>query len=429
MKAAAVTSMALIKGIAPEQMETVKKSLTLFDRFTGKTLTLYEDAALDNEKLWIPRGMVEKQALDFPTWKLGINYKFLGRLTPDQERVEKEYLNYLKTHNGGIIQADTGLGKTVIALSIIEKLGLRTLIVVPTDHLMKQWIERIEEFTNKDREQVGIIRGAHGFDPLHNVCVGMIHSLCSIDYTPRLPSFYHYYGLVIYDEVHTLAAETFSETAKKFWCKYTLGLSATPRRKDGMQNVFFWNIGQICSVLKRGKINAQVIVLKYPGRDAYHDGQRNLGGYITQLSRIPQRNSMILDCITTTYEKSREVLVLSDRINQLKNLKTELRHLGVDCGLWTNTVKEKDKKVLLATYGSAGLGADIPRLNTLILATPRADIEQSVGRILRTDDHEKPPTIIDIVDSCSATPVKWFNERRRYYNKITDKIVELKGGV
>ncbi|MGQ9570673.1 MAG: hypothetical protein ACUVUQ_07490, partial [Thermodesulfovibrionales bacterium] len=93
-----------------------------------------------------------------------------------------------------------------------------------------------------------------------------------------------------------------------------------------------------------------------------------------------------------------------------------------DIGIFTGQRKAGlDRKVLLATYGSAGLGADIPRLSAVVFATPHADIEQPAGRVLRKE-MDKPQLIIDIVDTASYIMVGWGRARMKYYKKITTDI-------
>ena len=73
------------------------------------------------------------------------------------------------------------------------------------------------------------------------------------------PQIFEEFGHVIYDEAHHLSAEVFSQALPKTACKYLLGLSATPHRKDGLTKVFEWYIGDIAFSMKRKNAGNVVI--------------------------------------------------------------------------------------------------------------------------------------------------------------------------
>ena len=58
----------------------------------------------------------------------------------------KHQLKHVKTHGGGLLALHTGFGKTILALNIISKLNVKTLIIVHKEFLLRQWVERIEQF-------------------------------------------------------------------------------------------------------------------------------------------------------------------------------------------------------------------------------------------------------------------------------------------
>jgi superfamily II DNA or RNA helicase len=82
--------------------------------------------------------------------------------------------------------------------------------------------------------------------------------------------------------------------------------------------------------------------------------------------------------------------------------------------------ESESKKIIIATYAMAEEGLDIKSLTTLIMATPRTDVTQAVGRILRAKHSN--PVVIDIVDTHDIFEKQWL-KRQRYYNKSNYKIV------
>jgi hypothetical protein len=95
-------------------------------------------------------------------------------------------------------------------------------------------------------------------------------------------------------------------------------------------------------------------------------------------------------------------------------------------GFYVGGMKQKDlqetesKKIVLATYAMAAEALDIKTLSILVMATPKTDITQSVGRILRIK-HENP-IIVDIIDTHQMFQNQW-KLRKRFYKKSNYKIV------
>jgi superfamily II DNA or RNA helicase len=82
--------------------------------------------------------------------------------------------------------------------------------------------------------------------------------------------------------------------------------------------------------------------------------------------------------------------------------------------------ESENKQVIIATYSMASEGLDIRTLNTLIMATPKTDIQQSVGRILREKHNQ--PIVVDIIDSHEPFKNQW-KKRRAFYMKEKYKIM------
>jgi superfamily II DNA or RNA helicase len=132
-------------------------------------------------------------------------------------------------------------------------------------------------------------------------------------------------------------------------------------------------------------------------------------------------------------EKDRQTLLLTDRVEHstlLYNmLPAELKEksciLARDVPSKTRSEWCSSKKLLIATYSMAKEGFDVPTLNTLVMATPRPDVIQIVGRILRTEKHKRTidPLIIDIVDPAFR---RQFQERLSLYKKRNYTIEKMK---
>ncbi len=134
-------------------------------------------------------------------------------------------VSWLRQDGRGVIVLPTGAGKTVVALMAIERLAVRTLVIVPTIELLTQWRATIIERLGLPEERVGIIGGGQRL--LRDITVITYDSAAMP--TRRLDGF----GLLIVDEAHHLPADHYRQIVKKVGAPYRLGLSATPERLDG----------------------------------------------------------------------------------------------------------------------------------------------------------------------------------------------------
>jgi superfamily II DNA or RNA helicase len=352
---------------------------------------------------------------------------FKGELRPYQDNIVSKYISSVERDaKGGLLEIDTGMGKTVMALNILSKLNVKTIIIVHKEFLMNQWIERIEEFIPDAR--VGKIQGKILDIENKDIVLAMLQTLCSKDYAPTM---FQCFGLTIIDEVHHMGAEVFSQAFGKVVTHYTLGLSATMNRKDGLSKVFKMYLGDVIHTEKRDTSSLDVLVNVI---DYNHDapqynkvkldmrGNVQYSSMITTLCSFQPRSDFIVSLIHVLLqtETNEQIMVLAHNKNLLTYIHDALKENGTSVGYYVGGMKEADlkisetKQIVIATYSMASEGLDIKTLTTLILATPKTDIIQSVGRILR-QKHEQP-LVVDIVDSHDVFK-RQFLQRRRFYNK------------
>ena len=334
-------------------------------------------------------------------------WEFTGSLRPLQVDVVSKYTQ------DGMICLQTGGGKTVCALYIASTLKLKTLIVVHNTFLKDQWEDRIKAFLPKAR--IGRIQGEIVNVDEQDIVIAMIQSLSMKDYPKGT---FAGFGLTIVDECHHIASEVFVQAFQKITSKHMLGLSATPERKDRLMYVIEWFLGPILYKSESGdKVDAKVHVEVYKHEPTDIDfnnvlynnqGVMNVAGMVNKLAAFAPRTELIVqilkDILTETPD--RQILVLSDRVQHCKDILALLDPEN-SCILAQTVASSKraefcaSKKILIATYAMCKEGFDVATLNTLVMATPRPDIDQIVGRILRTEKAKRTvdPLIVDIVDS------------------------------
>jgi superfamily II DNA or RNA helicase len=158
---------------------------------------------------------------------------------------------------------------------------------------------------------------------------------------------------------------------------------------------------------------------------------------INKLTEHPGRTAWLVEILADILEETpqRQVLVLTDRVQHTKDFLAALPEpLRNDAAILSTDVKSDkraefcaSKRVLVATYAMCKEGFDVPTLNTLIMATPRPDIDQIVGRILRVEKSARtlPPLVVDIVDPQFR---RQFQERNGLYKKRNYTVTKMSLG-
>jgi superfamily II DNA or RNA helicase len=356
-----------------------------------------------------------------------VNINIVGELRETQKIIVGTTVAQMDKIGGGLIVAGCGQGKTRMGLEIACHYKKKTLIIVHKTFLLNQWVERIQQFTNA---RIGIIQQNKVEIEDKDIVVGMLQSIAKDKYESDV---FMDFGLIIFDEAHHAPSEYFSRALPIINCHLTLGLSATPKRADKMEKVLFWYLGDI-AYQAPPNVNNNVNVKAYNYDVKHKDfkearvkfgGDINRPKTINRIVSIDKRNEFIVDIIKEVMEEpQRKILILSDRIEHLEVLKQMIDNIDMwSCEFYIGGMKQTkldesaEADIILGSYGMAAEGLDIPTLNTLILATPRREVEQAVGRITRKADHPVQPLIIDIVDMLPCF-VNQGSHRRKFYKKL-----------
>ena len=430
--------------LSQKELKSIKDDLTVnpyvvgdFGNGNEKRFSLYMESP---NSLYLPRfyafdnfGSPDKNKIDEG---LDIDINFNGLLRKEQIPIIDLYKKACLEKGGGLISLKCGGGKTVLALYIISMLKKKTIVIVHKDFLMTQWRDRITEFLPNAR--IGKIQQNTIDIENKDIVLAMVQSLSQKEYDPNV---FSSFGLAVFDECHHLGAEVFSKSMSKVASKYMLGLSATPDRKDGLRKVFEWYIGPMVYSSKSDK-NIDYIetrIYEYMNDDYQYskiDKIHTKNGpkpcmprMINNISDCIHRNLFINDLIKTEYNIGRKILVLGDRREYLNRTEKWIKE-NIDpniVGQYVGGMKpselrdSQEKDIILGTYSMASEGMDIPKLNTIVLASPKSDVVQSVGRILRekADVRKFHPLIIDFSDIHPNLSVfsKQCDKRISFYKK------------
>lgn len=322
---------------------------------------------------------------------------------------------------------------TVMGLKIISLLKKKTLILVHKEFLMNQWIERITEFLPDAK--VGKIQ-AQTFDiEGRDIVIGMIQTLYDKEYPINT---FDSFGLTIIDEVHRIGSEQFSRTLFKTITPYMLGISATVERKDKLTRVLYMFIGEKIYSEKRDNDDLVCVRgIEYKTNDTcFNEIELDFRGnpkYSTMISKLCEygpRSDFIVRVIGDLLKESEnQIMVLCHNRSLLTYLFDAINHRNLaSVGYYVGGMKQaslqetEEKQIVLATYAMAAEALDIKTLATLVMVTPKTDITQSVGRILRIK-HENP-IIVDIIDSHDIFQNQW-TQRKRFYKKCNYRIRQI----
>jgi superfamily II DNA or RNA helicase len=361
---------------------------------------------------------------------------FEGKIRDNQVEVVNSYLT--PEPRDGIISLQTGGGKTVCALYIASKIQIPTIVLVHNTFLRDQWIDRIKAFLPKAR--IGTLQADVVDIQNKDITVAMLQSVALKEYPPGT---FERFGFVIVDECHHIASEAFSRAVPKLTCKHMLGLSATPERKDRLMCVINWFLGPMLyksDTSDKVDEKVKVEVYEFVGDEKYNEIIYNNSGVmfttlmINKVVEYEPRNTMVAGLIEyLADEEGRQLLVLTDRVGHTKTLfdllpdhkKDMACILGRDVPAKTRAEWCASKKILIATYQMCKEGFDVATLNTLVIATPRPDVDQIVGRILRVEKKGRKvdPLIVDIVDESFR---RQFQERLSLYKKRNYTVEKMK---
>ena len=415
---------------------TVKPNVSMMVSGGGIEFPIYRESP---QKLYIPRFFGEKKYGVSTSTSLKqyskINIEFNGSLRDYQVAIVEKYINHVSNEQGGggLLEIGCGKGKTVMALNIISKLKVKTLIIVHKTFLLNQWVERIQQFLPSAK--IGRIQGSEFDIEDKDIVIGMLQSLSMKDYPNEM---FSSFGFVCVDECHHISAEVFVRSLFKCVAPYMLGLSATMTRKDGLTRVFKMFLGDVIHSEKNDTTREVAVrAIEYSSHDdEFNEIRLDYRGnplYSCMISKLcdhGSRTEFILNVLKDVLSENsnQQIIMLAHNKSILIYIYEAIRSrviAGGSVGFYVGGMKEKDLKlsesckVILATYSMAAEALDIKTLTTLFLLTPKTDVQQAVGRILRTKDND--PLVVDFVDTHGIFQNQW-KKRKTFYNKQNYKI-------
>ncbi len=382
-----------------------------------------------------------------------------------------------------ILQLDTGQGKSYIGAALIAHLQVKTLIICHSTAVASDWIDKTlrGEFPNnvigqyngsskKDGDIVVAIVNSLIMDDMK-----VLTNKSKKTYVKMTPTdFFSRFGLIIYDETQKYNSKSFSKVFWRAQAPYVIGLSATPSRHE-FHKISKWGIGDVLDAktipgysTKKSKFKGEVGMIKYHAPAKYSQlllNEKleilNVAATINMITEDPYRNSIIIDKMTELISEGLNIFVFSDRKAHLHELKAGLIENGkryvksIENPLTAHGIPktvvalirkyvfychssiliggggsgkvgrermekaERFSNVILTTYPYMDTGKSIPKMNAIMLCTPRKNnSEQSIGRILRLgSDESTVRQIIDVVDWGTRLKNQWYTRKKFYTSR------------
>jgi superfamily II DNA or RNA helicase len=458
-----IDSMLRLQEVSPRVLEQVKAELTIKnpDHVKKKAMGLSRWAwGPEYVKLWSEKDINGKKEYILPRGYYARLLEILGGWVPVKDNrivlqpvkfpKKPELRDYqlpaiqkAKDWQQGVIIMPCGSGKTECADGIVAELRQPTLWITHTMDLLKQSMDRAVSRLGLTGRQIGIIQG-------ENMSIGTHMTFATVQTLAKrdLSEIKNMFGCVIVDESHLCfkddaKSRMFADVISQFPAYYRFGMTASEYRSDGLIETMFHIIGpKIYEVAQDDPrlmtMMPRVEFIETDFEYAPEEGEMlNVQQMISEMKYDSGRDSILKMVLEMAIGGC--CLVLGDSLDHLRILKeyTELflgQKAAFVCG---ETPKKEREKImadmragkyqyLFATYQLAKLGLDIPRLNLLVLATPKRDktsVQQAVGRIMRPFEGKGQPVVYDIWDSKVPQLRYWARERVKVYRSLGCEIV------
>jgi len=410
-----------------------------FNRHIPKFLTQYEEVA---GGIVVPRGLLLHLLLD-----LGREWEIVDeRVAPAaqwdpgniilwdyQELAIEEILKF----DNGFLSSPAGSGKTVIALELARRLGLKTLWLTHQLQLKRQVMEEAESLLNIPPKKIGIIHGPT-LRLGEQLTVGMIPTLRNRDLAPLAQEF----GTVIIDEAHHVPSSSFLKVANQFWAQYIYGFTATAFRRDKLEAVMFNSIGpKLFEITQEGLVEDEqlmpaTIIKRFTGWTPENAPLLEFNDFMELMVEAKARNELIVEDVVRECIPGNACVVLVERTKHAEILNAMLKERGVLSELVVGSIDRDDSlspksvragverrrkkiipkkvrektitdfkegrlQVVVATYDLLMEGFNYKPLNRLFMATPikyKGSVIQALGRIQRISPGKENAKAYDYVD-------------------------------
>lgn len=356
-----------------------------------------------------------------------------------QERCVKAILNKKQ----GVIHAATSAGKSAILMRAIAERKVRTLVIVHRKILLDQLITDARKWLHGVR--IGVLQftdGSNLSSEPYSVAFAIdrtVEKICR-----QSPERLRGFGLIIQDECHLAATNTFQNIVSKTSIPFRYGLTGTVKRKDRMQFLMFATFGPVIATVSKDELEEAGRTT--PVEVVVHETATTAPEEVFELSSTKQWQALdksvhedadrLKQAITITQDilrrsASSRVLIVSRYVEPATRIRDALEASGLSAGLVTGQEKDNSQtcqdledgkiQVIVATIGVVSTGVNIKSLTDLILFSPIFSnellIKQLIGRLMRKSEGKHCAYFHFLWDGNVFSPHRLSSFKRHFYSK------------
>lgn len=337
---------------------------------------------------------------------------------PEQEEVLTEATTYLNKTGSVLVAAYPGFGKTFCCIKLLIRIKLKGIIITKGVELLKQFKDSLEEYCPNVIVQIL----QPGIEVNKNAHFYVVNAQNIVKFP--VETFYDV-GVVVVDEAHLIMAEALARCLRYIYPRYVIGLTATPYRPDGLDQMLdlYFGTNKIVRKLYHPHTVYKVKTGFTPTVEyTTRNGKKTAiwDSVLRSQAEDIDRNELIVR-ILRKYSNNK-FIVLTKRISQNDYLVDRLTELGESVAKASSDTKNIDKsaRILIGTISKLGVGFNHPDRDALLLA---ADVEeyfiQYLCRVIRRKDVE--PVVFDLVDNYHSL-TRHFNTRVEIYENHGGRI-------
>ena len=362
----------------------------------------------------------EHPATDFPDHLLELR-SFQGRM-----------VDAMETKQNCLVHGSVGSGKTTAAIALLARLKRRSLVMVWTAALAKQWRDRCVSELGIDESDVGEIRG--DVTRISEwVTIAMQQSLYA-RFSRGDFSLTGAFDVLIADETQKFAADTLFASVDPMRARYRIGVSADSSRHDRKEFLTHDIFGDVaCEVTEEEAIAAgatvdvEIYVVPTAFAAPWYRYSQDFAKLLSQMVENEERNALALKIARTVVEQGEQVLLFTHRVEHARTLDSRLVGAGIRSGVLLGGKDQEvafersvagfrsgDHRAGVGTYGAIAQGIDLPSVSRGIALTPvwnnRQQLNQIKGRICRSSDGKGFGRLFCLVDTAiyGNKPVRNF---------------------
>lgn len=309
-----------------------------------------------------------------------------------------------------VIRMPTGSGKSIMAIALATKIGLNTLVILPTVGLFKQWVEDAKSVL--DTDDIGIIHQKKF--KLRPITATVQGTLASQGISEQIKD---YFGVVIVDECQKAPATSYSKVIGAFPSRYRIGISADERRQDRKEFIATGLFGAVEYEKKRKELEDEGFIVDVEIRvvptefraewygvadedDEEDDRELDFKRLIDEMTSDEERNKLITKFAFKEVDNGEQAIVLSHRVEHCIQIEREFVKRQVKSGYFIGGddygkefektragIKDGSIRVGVGTYSALGVGVNLPKVGVGVASTPisgnRFMFNQVRGRLNR----------------------------------------------